>query len=116
MQRALVLLGRGNHDQATDEANALAAQEGLSPNNLFNLTCVFARSSVVAEKDTKLSAADRARLKAQYADRAMDFLRQAVAKGFQNGKLLKTDPDIAPLRSRDDFQKLAEQVAQKTKK
>jgi serine/threonine protein kinase/tetratricopeptide (TPR) repeat protein len=116
VQRALVLLGRGNHARATEEANALAAQEGLSPNNLFNITCVFARSSAVAQKDTKLSAADRASVRARYADRAIDFLRQAVGKGFQNAVLLKTDPDLAPLRSREDFQKLTEQVAQKTKK
>jgi tetratricopeptide (TPR) repeat protein len=116
VQRAIVLLGRGNHARATEEASDLAVQGGLSPNNLFNITCVFARSSVVAEKDTKLSAAERTTAKAQYANRAMDFLRQAVAKGFQNGKLLKSDPDLTPLRLREDFQKLTEQVAQKTKK
>jgi hypothetical protein len=45
----------------------------------------------------------------------MEFLHEAVAKGFQNAAELKSDPDFAPLRSREDFQKLLREVERKSK-
>jgi eukaryotic-like serine/threonine-protein kinase len=50
------------------------------------------------------------------AGRRTELLHAAVARGFQNRALLKTDPDLAPLRSRQDFTKLVSEVEQKTKK
>jgi tetratricopeptide (TPR) repeat protein len=114
--RTGVLAGRGDHLRATDEASTLARLEDLHPVNLYNIACVFARSSAAADKDTRLSPADRDRLQTQYADRAMQFLHQAVAKGYQNAPELKSDPDLAPLRLREDFQKLVQEVEQKGKK
>jgi tetratricopeptide (TPR) repeat protein len=113
--RAVVLAGRGDHARAIDEASAVARQEGLNVKNIYNLVCVFSQSSAAAEKDSKLSPADRTRLKAQYADRAMDFLQQAVTNGFQNIALLKTDKDLNQLRSREDFQKLVQELERKAK-
>jgi eukaryotic-like serine/threonine-protein kinase len=114
--RATMLAGRGEHARATDDANAVARQEGVGQNNHYNIACVFALSSAAAENDGKLAPADRTRLKAQYADRAVDFLRQAVAEGFQNASLLKGDSDLASLHSREDFQKLVQEVERKSRK
>src|SRR5262249_34070640 len=114
--RTGVLAGRGYHLRATDEASTLARQEDLHPVNLYNIACVFARSWVAADKDTKLAPSDRDRLKTRYADGAMQFLHQAVAKGYQNAPELKSDPDLAPLRSREEFRKLVQEVEQKSKK
>jgi tetratricopeptide (TPR) repeat protein/tRNA A-37 threonylcarbamoyl transferase component Bud32 len=116
IKRLLVLVGRGEHVRATHEANAVARQERLIAANLYNVTCVFSLSSAAAEKDTKLSPEDRTKLQAQYVDRAMDFLHQAVAEGFQDAPSLKNDPDLSPLRSRLDFRKLVQEVEQKGKK
>jgi hypothetical protein len=102
--------------RATDEASTLARQEDLHPVNMYNIACVFARSWATADKDTKLAPADRDRLKTRYADSAMQFLHQAVAKGYQNAPELKSDPDLAPLRSRQDFRKLVQAVEQKSKR
>jgi hypothetical protein len=77
---------------------------------------VFALSSAAAENDGKLALADRAKLKAQYADRAVDFLRQAVAEGYRDAPALKDDQDLTSLHSRDDFQKLVREVEQKSRK
>jgi tetratricopeptide (TPR) repeat protein len=41
-------------------------------------------------------------------DKAMADLQQAVAKGYRDITWLKTSPDLAPLRSREDFKKLIE--------
>ena len=114
--RATMLAGRGEHARATDDANAVARQEGVGQVNHYNIACVFAVSSAAAENDGKLAPADRTRLKAQYADRAMDFLRQAVAEGYQDTSMLKGDPDLASLRSREDFQKLVREMERKSKK
>jgi serine/threonine protein kinase/tetratricopeptide (TPR) repeat protein len=114
--RAGVLAGRGDHARATDEANAVARQEHLGHVIHYNIACAFALSSAAAEHDGKLAPADRAKLKTQYADRAMEFLHQAVAKGFENAPALKSDPDLASLRSREEFQKLVQEVEQKAKK
>ena len=34
------------------------------------------------------------------------MLRRAVAAGYQRVEFLRTDPDLAPLRSREDFQRI----------
>ena len=40
------------------------------------------------------------------AERAMHWLRQAVAAGYRNLALMRKDDDLDPLRSRPDFQML----------
>jgi hypothetical protein len=114
--RAGFLARRGDYTRATDEADAAAGQEGLHSGSLLNIGCVFARSAAAAENDSKIAPSERNRLKAQYANRAMEFLHQAVARGLQNAAQIKTDPDLAPLRPREDFQKLVQEVEQKSKK
>jgi tetratricopeptide (TPR) repeat protein len=118
IDRATILAASGDHSRATDRAKALAQEGGLNVFNTYNLACVFSQSSAAAEKDTKLSPTDRNRLAGQYADRAMELLHQAFAKGFQNVELLKTDKDLAPLRSRspEGFKKLVQELEQKAKK
>jgi serine/threonine protein kinase/tetratricopeptide (TPR) repeat protein len=113
---ATMLAGRGEHARATDDASAVARQEGVGQVNYYNIACVFAVSSAAAENDGKLAPADRTRLKAQYADRAMEFLRQAVALGYQEIPQLNGDPELASLRSREDFQKLVRDVERKSRK
>jgi hypothetical protein len=113
--RANVLAGRGEHARASDEATSVARQEGLGGSNYYNIACIFALSSAAVATDSKLAAADRGKLKEQYASRAMEFLRRAVDKGFQSAASLKTDGDLAALRSRADFQTLLQEVEQKSK-
>jgi tetratricopeptide (TPR) repeat protein len=79
--RATMLAEWGDHARATNDANVVAREEGVGQVNHYNIACVFAVSSAAAENDGNLPPADRTRLKAQYADRAVDFLRQAVAEG-----------------------------------
>ena len=44
------------------------------------------------------------------ADQAMAVLRKAVGKGYRNATLLRTDPVVDPLREREDFKKLIEEL------
>ena len=114
--RARMLAERGEHARASNDANAVARQEGVGQLIHYSIACVFALSSAAAENDGKLAPADRTRLKAQYADRAVDFLRQAVAEGYQDAPGLKGDPDLTSLHSREDFQKLVREVERKSRK
>jgi hypothetical protein len=45
----------------------------------------------------------------------MEFLRHAVARGFRNAPGMTSDPELAPLRPREDFQKLVQELEQKSK-
>jgi hypothetical protein len=106
---------QGEHAQATAEAETLALQRDLQPGHLYDLACTFSQSSAAADRDRKLPPADRARLQALYAARAVDFLRQAIAAGWRNPQHLEKDPDMDPLRAREDFQKLRAELEANTK-
>ena len=61
---------------------------------------------VLVRKDLRLPEKRRQELAQSYGHRAVELLRQGVAKGFRNSDLLRKDPAFQPLRSRSDFQKL----------
>ena len=48
-------------------------------------------------------------------DKAIADLRKAIANGFNNAEQLKNDPRFAPLRNREDFGKLVEELERKAK-
>ncbi len=115
IQRAGARAGQGEHAQATAEAETLARQRDLNPGHLYDLACTFANCSAAVERDRNLPSADRARLQALYAARAMDLLRQAIATGWRRPEHLKQDPDMDPLRAREDFRKLRADLEANTK-
>src|SRR5262249_55595503 len=57
-------------------------------------------------KDEKLTTAERQKLTQQLGDLALELLRKAVQGGYKDVTVLKNSPDLEPLRSRPDFQKL----------
>lgn len=111
--RAMALVKVGDHAQAAREANDLSEHEALSPTASYNLACVLALSSAAAGRDAQIPEDGQA--VEQYAARAIELLHQARTAGFfqtsANVELLNTDPDLKPLRSRDDFQKLQADLA-----
>jgi tetratricopeptide (TPR) repeat protein len=105
-QRAITFAKQGNYARATGEAEALARREGLTGLNVYDVACVYSRSSAAAGRDEQLSPADRARIKAQHAERAMDLLKRAVAMGYRHPAVMKSDHDLDAIRDRADFRKL----------
>jgi hypothetical protein len=67
----------------------------------------------LAEKDAKLPEARRKEAVRSYADQAMRMLRQAVQKGFRDRKSLREESAFGPLRPRQDFQQLVNDVPAK---
>jgi serine/threonine protein kinase len=68
----------------------------------FQCACVF---SIASGKEEER--------KQEYADRAMQLLGKAVQFGYNNRKQLKSDRDLDPIRDRDDFAKLLNELETK---
>jgi tetratricopeptide (TPR) repeat protein len=82
----------------------------------YNGACAYANCSVAALRDATLGRPEREKLVEQFASRAVALLRHAHRGGFFNGpnrlKAMQEDPDIEPLRSREDFRKLLKELEQ----
>jgi serine/threonine protein kinase/Tfp pilus assembly protein PilF len=86
-------------------APAMQEAEDLAKNGdavmLYNAACLFALAGASSSAAPGLAEA-----REKCAKRAIDLLRQAVAKGWQDIEHLKTDEDLSVLRERADFQGL----------
>jgi serine/threonine-protein kinase len=97
----------GRRDQASRTlgfARELYERLPDDPINLYNLACIDSRLSVPVGPDPT-DKAERVRGDA-CAAAAIAALRRAVAIGYYGVESLRTDPDLAPLRSRGDFQQI----------
>jgi serine/threonine protein kinase/tetratricopeptide (TPR) repeat protein len=81
--------------EAVAEVADLAAMPNWSAGQWCDFACVYAvASGKIADK------------KQVYADRAMELLYQAVKAGYKDAAHMKRNPNLAPLRDRDDFKML----------
>jgi tetratricopeptide (TPR) repeat protein len=115
--RACVLAKQGEYMRAIDEIDEAEFLSLQRIDAIYNLCCLYCLVADAAGNDSKLPEPERARRKAQYADRAMELLRQAVAKagGVFNVAGMKKDKDLTCLHSRADYQKLIQELELKTK-
>jgi hypothetical protein len=79
----------------------------------YNAACVYSLAVPLVRKDEKLPAARRMELAKQYGARAVELLHQAVARGFALVATIREDPDLAPVRDRDDFKKFLLEMEKK---
>jgi eukaryotic-like serine/threonine-protein kinase len=96
--------------QAVEELTKNVPPKGNEPPRSAEL---LVRGMLLARNDAKLTDAQKKELAGKYADRAVALIRQAIAGGFQDIGYLKKAPGLAPLRARDDFQKLVEDLERK---
>lgn len=115
MALAFVLAGLGEHAAATAIADELALLGWDPAWDCYTAASALSRCAAMVEKDAKLPVAERSRQGRAYADRAVELLGQAVAKGYKNVKQVETDKDLDPLRSRADFQKLLTHLKEQAK-
>jgi serine/threonine-protein kinase len=103
----------GIHKKAGRAALAVASLRGAvatlerlpsrRPPDLYNLACGHALlAGLTAETGSGMTAGEGQ----TEADRAMDWLRQAVAAGYRKLTYMRIDADLNALRSRPDFQLL----------
>jgi tetratricopeptide (TPR) repeat protein len=105
-----------------DRAAAVKAAEqirdlGWNPaDDAYHAACALALCIPIVAKHEKLDADERQAAVQFYGDEAMKLLGDAVSKGFKDAGRIRAESDLAPLRNRDDFQKLlAELEAQPDK-
>ena len=78
--------------------------------NLYDAACMRA---IAAAVQAKTAGADAARLAKEDADRAMAWLTQAVAAGYQDRAHMEKDEDLDALRGRADFQSLLASLSER---
>ena len=84
------------------------------PRSLYNAACYRAVTAAVSHvADKSPTAVQEARAE---ADRAMAWLEQAIAAGYDNVALMTKDSDLDALRDRADFQKLFAELITKLQK
>ena len=82
----IVYSQKGELDRALTYLKKLSEIQPENPDNHYNISCIYARQKKTAE--------------------ATAWLDRAVKSGFQNWKLLKTDPDLDNIRSSGYYQGL----------
>jgi tetratricopeptide (TPR) repeat protein len=103
--RAVSRARAGQVSEAVAEAAELTRGSGWPAGQWYNFACVYA---VASGKD----AAKRD----EYAARAVELLRKAVAGGYNDAGHMAKDAGLAPLRDRDDFKKLLADLKAKAAK
>jgi serine/threonine-protein kinase len=96
---ALRMLGRaGEAEDAVRERGALGPE---GPVDLYNDACQLALCIPCANPDVQAQA---------FASEAMKTLRAAAAAGWRDAAQTSRDPDLAPLRDRDEFRRLLDEL------
>jgi tetratricopeptide (TPR) repeat protein len=108
--------GLTDHAQVATTAEELARFGYQPARDTYNAACLLCDCATLAGKDGRLAEAKRRELAQAYADRALALLRQAVVRGFKDAAWLKKDPDLEPLRAREEFGKLVADLEAKTRK
>jgi serine/threonine-protein kinase len=113
--RALVRAYLGDLGRAVDEVSAVPKIGSEAGVILYNEACIFALAAAAASKDVARAAPERTALAKKYAAHAINSLIESRRAGFfmepVNVPLIRSDPDLDPLRSRRDFQNIVRDLA-----
>jgi tetratricopeptide (TPR) repeat protein len=82
--------------QAIELARELLSLAGTHPTDLYNVACAMASSIPITRGEERRSLAAE----------AVQTLQRAVAAGWNDAGKTSRDPDMAPLRDREDFRRL----------
>jgi tetratricopeptide (TPR) repeat protein len=86
------------------------------PQNYYQMASALSLCiPAIGKGKNELTEQDQAQRR-QLGDHAMEYLRQALALGYSDVEHLKKDPNLDPLRSREDFKKLVLELEEKAKK
>jgi tetratricopeptide (TPR) repeat protein len=105
----LALARAGQHEEAAGKAEVLRSLAPENFRNLYNVACTYSLCAVAlrgGKEESAVSPTDR-ELASSYVKQALDTLQAALAAGFKDFELLRSDPDLAPLRSRAEWPAIA---------
>jgi tetratricopeptide (TPR) repeat protein len=97
----------GRHGQATADVEEVLKAGAVPPGYVYGAGCVYAVAAGVV-KDEEVAE--------RYARRAVALLRQALDRGYPGGAFVRKNPDLGPLRQRDDFRQLLAELEAKSGK
>jgi serine/threonine-protein kinase len=106
LARAITFAMQGDYERSTRDVKAMRPEGRSSAGVLYDLACIYGLCASASGKDPKLPSNERHSRANGYATQAVEFLRQAIAKGYKNFDAIKTDSDFDCLRGRDDFKQL----------
>jgi serine/threonine-protein kinase len=101
-----ILVSLGDHEAAAQVAEKLRTQGFEPANDNYNAACILCRLVPIVIKDSRLPESKRNEQARTYADKSLQNLGEAIRRGFNDGSQIKKEPDLDPIRSRDDFKKL----------
>jgi tetratricopeptide (TPR) repeat protein len=105
----------GQHEEAARVAERLRKQAPKNNGILFQVACCYALCGPAVTHGKprgQVSATDRAQQQGYEAE-AVAVLREMLANGYRDVHALQTDPDLDPLRGREDFRQLLAELAAK---
>jgi hypothetical protein len=111
----------GVHTGLLEQEDAVRAAETCrdlgwnAPADAYDAASFLSQSVYIVAQHDKLDDKQRREAVQFYGDAAMKLLRDAVSKGYKDVVHMKKDPDLAPLRPREDFQKLVAELEGKRK-
>jgi hypothetical protein len=112
---SLLELGRGGAAVAAarQAIELFEKRNGTDASSLYNAACYRAvTAAAIRASDQSAQGAKEADAE---ADRAMAWLKQAVAAGWRNAAHLAADHDLDALRARDDFKALVAELERREK-
>ncbi len=86
-----------------------------APTDAYDAAWFLSQCIPIVAKHDKLDDRQRKEAAQFYGDAAMELLRDAVSKGYKDVARLRNNAALAPLRQREDFQKLVAQLEEKGK-
>src|SRR5262249_39690749 len=81
-----------------------------APADAYDAACLLSLCVPIMAEHDDLDATRRKEAAQFYGDAAMKLLRDAVGKGYKDVAHMKKDPDLDPLRRRDDFRTLVAEL------
>jgi serine/threonine protein kinase len=106
--RALSLAHAGKYSRAVIGAKELSEWPAAPADVLYGIACVYSICS--GNHDASQPTAKSSHVLEPYGLRAIELLRRAVEKGWKDAARIMNDPDLDPLRQREDFQKLLHEL------
>jgi serine/threonine protein kinase/tetratricopeptide (TPR) repeat protein len=104
------LLALGEHAAAAAAAAEFLEAATEPPRDSYTAARLFAGCARLAAADDRLTDDRRQEVADAYAARALAALRRAVALNAREVAGLRTDSELAPLRPREEFQKLLREL------
>ena len=106
-QRAMAMLQRGQYQDALDAGSRLFELPKLGKIQLYNAACVFSRCAAHLQGGGSLKSGDGSQVTIEsLQERALEALRLSIAAGWTDLEHMKSDTDLASLKSLPEFQKI----------